>query len=148
MQRDRKRKDRKKDKRENIHHCFECTKWTVLNGWKPTLRGNKIEKKKMHLFNAFKTVGEVWDRKKEKEKRRQREKEEEGNVLFNNALSTFYLWLYVNRHMTKDHSDTIEWKPTATTSWVTLSCAMDRIVHTTATVTPVVEHWLERDICQ
>ena len=29
----------------------------------------------------------------------------EGYVLFNNALNTFYLWLYGVRHMVKDHSD-------------------------------------------
>ena len=29
----------------------------------------------------------------------------EGNVLFNNALKTFYLWLYGVRHTVKDHSD-------------------------------------------
>ena len=29
----------------------------------------------------------------------------EGNVLFNDALNTFYLWLYSVRHMVKDHSD-------------------------------------------
>ena len=28
----------------------------------------------------------------------------EGNVLFNDALNTFYLWLYGIRHMVKDHS--------------------------------------------
>ena len=28
----------------------------------------------------------------------------ERNILFNNALNTFYLWLY-GRHMVKDHSD-------------------------------------------
>ena len=33
-----------------------------------------------------------WDRK-------------EGNVLFNDALNTFYLWLYGVIHMVKDHSD-------------------------------------------
>ena len=47
------------------------------------------------------------------------------NVLFNNALNTFYLRLYGVRHMVKDHSDS------------------DRIAHTTAFVTPVMEHWLE-----
>ena len=31
-------------------------------------------------------------------------KRNKGNVLFNDALNTFYLWLYV-RHMVKDHSD-------------------------------------------
>ena len=29
----------------------------------------------------------------------------EGNVLFNDALNTFYLRLYGIRHMVKDHSD-------------------------------------------
>ena len=29
----------------------------------------------------------------------------EGNVLFNDALNTFYLWLYSIRHMVKNHSD-------------------------------------------
>ena len=33
------------------------------------------------------------------------EEEEEGNVLFNDALNTFYLRLYSVRHMVKDHSD-------------------------------------------
>ena len=30
---------------------------------------------------------------------------EGGNVLFNDALNTFYLWLYGIRHMVKDYSD-------------------------------------------
>ena len=38
----------------------------------------------------------------------------EGNVLFNDALNTFYLRLYGVRHMVKDHSD-IERKPAAAT---------------------------------
>ena len=29
----------------------------------------------------------------------------EGNVLLNNTLNTFYLWLYGVKHMVKDHSD-------------------------------------------
>ena len=29
----------------------------------------------------------------------------EGNVLFNDALNTFYLLLYGVRHIVKDHSD-------------------------------------------
>ena len=32
-------------------------------------------------------------------------KEKEGNILFNDALNTFYLRLYDVRHMVKDHSD-------------------------------------------
>ena len=30
---------------------------------------------------------------------------EEGNVLFNDALNTFLIWLYDIQHMVKDHSD-------------------------------------------
>ena len=33
------------------------------------------------------------------------EENKEGNVLFNDALNTFYLWLYGDEHMVKDHSD-------------------------------------------
>ena len=29
----------------------------------------------------------------------------DGNVLFNDILNTFYLWLYGVKHMVKDHSD-------------------------------------------
>ena len=43
----------------------------------------------------------------------------EGNVLFNDALNTFYLRLYGVTHMVKDHSES-ERKPAAAT-WATLS---------------------------
>ena len=43
----------------------------------------------------------------------------EGNALFNDALNTFYLRLYIVRHMIKDHSNS-ERVPTATT-WATFS---------------------------
>ena len=29
----------------------------------------------------------------------------ERNILFNDAINTFYLWLYGVGHMVKDHSD-------------------------------------------
>ena len=77
----------------------------------------------------------------------------EGNVLFNNALNTFYLQLYGVRHIVKDHSDN-ERKPAAT--WEThftkkqgffyMYHPTDRIIHTTVFVTPVMEHWLEQEI--
>ena len=35
----------------------------------------------------------------------------EGNVLFNDTLNTFYLWLYGIRHMVKDHSDSEKGNP-------------------------------------
>ena len=43
----------------------------------------------------------------------------EGNALFNDALNTFYLWLYGVGHMVKDHSDS-EGKHAAAT-WAILS---------------------------
>ena len=35
----------------------------------------------------------------------------EGNVLFNDTLNTFYVWLYGVRHMVKDHSDSEKGNP-------------------------------------
>ena len=74
---------------------------------------------------------------------------EEGNVLFNDALNTFYLWL----HGVKDHSDSERGKPLpphgllfSINSKGSLHHPTDRITHTTAFVTPVVKHWLEREI--
>ena len=37
--------------------------------------------------------------------------ERERNVLFNDALNTFYLRLYGVRHMVKDHSDSAKGNP-------------------------------------
>ena len=37
--------------------------------------------------------------------------EKERNVLFNDALNTFYLRLYGVRHMVKDHSDSEKGNP-------------------------------------
>ena len=39
------------------------------------------------------------------------ERERERNVLFNDALNTFYLRLYGVRHMVKDHSDSEKGNP-------------------------------------
>ena len=38
-------------------------------------------------------------------------RERERNVLFNDALNTFYLQLYGVRHMVKDHSDSEKGNP-------------------------------------
>ena len=35
----------------------------------------------------------------------------EENVLFNDTLNTFYLWLYGIRHMVKDHSESKRGNP-------------------------------------
>ena len=42
---------------------------------------------------------------------RERERERERDVLFNDALNTFYLRLYGVRHMVKDHSDSEKGNP-------------------------------------
>ena len=82
--------------------------------------------------------------------------ERKGNVLFNDALNTFYLQLCGVRHMVKDHSDSEKGNPLLPHRLLFLMnskgsfiCTIpDRIAHTTAFVTPVVEHWLEREIAQ
>ena len=83
-------------------------------------------------------------------------KEKKGNVLFNDALNTFYLRLYGVRYMVKDHSDSERGNPLPPhgllfpiSSKGSFICIIpDRITHTTAFVTSVVEHWLEREIAQ
>ena len=75
-------------------------------------------------------------------------KERKGNVLFNDALNTFYLQLYGVRHMVKDHSNSEKGNPLLPhrllfpiNSKGSFICTIpDRIAHTTAFVTPVVEH--------
>ena len=76
----------------------------------------------------------------------------EGNVLFNDALNTFYLRLYGVGHMVKDHSDREKGNPlppygllfpiNSKVSFY-IHHPRYRIIHTTAFVTPAVEHWLE-----
>ena len=87
----------------------------------------------------------------------ERERERERNVLFNDALSTLYLRLYGVRHMVKDHSDSEKGNPLpphrlllsiSSKGSFYMHHPTDRITHTTAFVTPVVEHWLEREIAQ
>ena len=47
--------------------------------------------------------------------------------------------------MVKDHSDTLSnWQQ----GFFYMHHATDRIIHTTAFVTPDAEHWLEREIAQ
>ena len=51
--------------------------------------------------------------------------------------------------MVKDHSDSERGKPAAVTrATISMHHPTDRIAHTTAIVTPVVEHWLNREIAQ
>ena len=72
----------------------------------------------------------------------------EGNVLFNDALNTFYLRLYGVRHMVKDHSDSEKGNLLLPhgllfpiNSKGSFICTIpDRIAHTMAFVTLVLEH--------
>ena len=70
------------------------------------------------------------------------------HVLFNDALNTFYLRLHGVRHMVKYHSDSERGNPLPPQGFFYMHHPTDRITHTTAFVTPVVEHWLEREIAQ
>ena len=66
------------------------------------------------------------------------------NVLFNDALNTFYLWLYGIRHMVKDHSDSKRGNPLAPLHGLLFSISskwsfictipLSRTTHTTAFV--------------
>ena len=71
--------------------------------------------------------------------------------LFNDALNTFYLRLYDVKHMVRDHSDSERGNPLPPhrqQGFFYMHHPTDRIIHTTAFVTPVVEHWLVREIAQ
>ena len=79
----------------------------------------------------------------------------EVNVLFNDALKTFYLRLYGVGHMVKDHLDSERENPLPphellcpnnSKMFFYMHHPTDRIAHITAFVTPVVEHWLRREI--
>ena len=65
-----------------------------------------------NLTNALLKKERKNERKKERRKKeRKGRKKEEGNVLFNDALNTFYLRLYGVRHVVKDHSDSERGNP-------------------------------------
>ena len=76
--------------------------------------------------------------------------------LFNDALNTFDLRLYGVIHMVKDHSNSeignnqpphgLLFSINSKDSFI---CTIPQtLAHTTAFVTPVVDHWLEREIDQ
>ena len=82
--------------------------------------------------------------------------QEGRKCLFNDTLNTFYLRLYGVRHMVKYHTYSGGGNPLLPhgllfpiNSKVSfLYTIPDRIAHTTAFGTPVVEHWLDRGIGQ
>ena len=78
----------------------------------------------------------------------------ERNVLFNDALNTFYLRLYGVRHMVKDHSDSEKGNPlpphrlllSINSKGCFISQRQDSTYHDL--YRPVMEYWLEREIAQ
>ena len=50
--------------------------------------------------------------------------------------------------MVKDHSDSEKGNPLLPQGFFYMHHPTDRIAHTNAFVTPVMEHWLEREIAQ
>ena len=76
----------------------------------------------------------------------------EGNVLFNDALNTFLFMVICVGHMVKDLSDSERGNPLPplhgllfpiSSTGLYMMVPSDRIVHTTAFVTPVMEQWLK-----
>ena len=63
-------------------------------------------------YNLENSGGEI-----EKRQYNRRKNTKEQNVLFNDALNTFYLGLYGVRHMVKNY---LERKPADATTWATL----------------------------
>ena len=65
----------------------------------------------------------------------------EGNVYFNDALNTFYLWLYGIRQMVKNHSDRERENPLLPHRLLFyMNHPTDRITHTMAFVIPAMGH--------
>ena len=56
------------------------------------------------MYNVYIILRIIIDRNKQGFKKK-------GNVLFNDALNTFYLWLYGVRHLVKDRSDSDRGNP-------------------------------------
>ena len=86
-----------------------------------------------------------------------REWEREREMFYLTTHSTHFIYGYMaSRHMVKDHSDSEKGNPLlphrlllSINSKGSFICTIpDRITHITAFVTPVVEHWLEREIAQ
>ena len=81
----------------------------------------------------------------------------EGRKMFYlTMLSTHFIYRYSVRYMVKDHSASERGNPLPPhtllfpiSSKGSFICIIrQRIAHTTAFVTPVVEHWVEREIAQ
>ena len=75
-------------------------------------------------------------------------KRKQVNVLFNDALNIFYLWLYGIGHKVKDH---LAREETCCHHYMGRKVSYmhyftDRIAYTMIYISPVVEHWLEWEV--
>ena len=78
-------------------------------------------------------------------------RKKEGNVLFNDALNTFYLMVKWCRTYGKGHSDSERGNRCCHMGLlfpINSTIPQTGWAHTTAFVTPVMEHWLEWEIAQ
>ena len=64
------------------------TDYNTIGHWMSHIKSIPLERKPLHCSVSSGSLGR-----------------KEGNVLFNDTLNSFYLWLYGVRHMVKDHSD-------------------------------------------
>ena len=75
---------------------------------------------------------------------------EEGNALFNDALSIFYLLLFCIGHMVKHHSDSdtsnsLPFFILISSKGIFICIIPHTGLHAIAFDTPVVKHWQERE---
>ena len=88
----------------------------------------------------------------------ERSEKREREMFYLTTHSTHFIYGYMaSRHMVKDHSDSEKGNPLPphrlllsinSKGFFYMHHPTDRITHTTAFVTPVVEHWLERELAQ
>ena len=84
------------------------------------------------------------------------QREREREMFYLTTHSTHFIYGYMASDMVKDHSDSEKGNPLplhrlllSINSKGSFICTIpDRITHTMAFVTPVVEHWLDREIAQ
>ena len=85
-----------------------------------------------------------------------RGREREREMFYLTTHSTHFIYGYMASDMVKDHSDSEKGNPlppyrlllSINNKGYFICIIPHRITHTTACVTPVVEHWLEREIAQ
>ena len=86
-------------------------------------------------------------------------KQKVGNVLFNDALNTFYLWLYCVGHIEMDYGDSQKrnllmlpihelFFSISQKGSFYIHNPTNKIAYIMFFVIPVMEHWLEQEIAQ